>query len=190
MALSGSEANNSAVMAYPRITVALHWAIAVLLFAEIALGWWMLGVPKSPPGLRAGWYNVHKSIGIALFAAVLLRIVWRASHRQADVDTMPAWQRTAAQITHGLLYACMFVMPATGVAGSLFTSYPIRFFGFTLPVWHRDWPVGKALMSDVHDGVAWLFILLIALHVAAALWHWRQHDSVATRMGMPPLPSS
>jgi len=189
MTPSGDEAN-SAVVPYPRVAVALHWAIALLLFAELALGWWMLDVPKTPPGLRAGWYNLHKSIGLAILAAVLLRMAWRAAHPQREVEAMPAWQRTAAQVMHGLLYACMVVMPATGLAGSMFTGYPIRFFGVVLPVWQRDWPAAKQLMSDVHDAIAWLFVALVALHVAAALWHWWQRDPVAARMGMPPLPSA
>jgi cytochrome b561 len=190
MTLSSESDTNSAVAPYPRLAVALHWLIALLLFAELALGWWMLGVPKTPPGLRAGWFNLHKSVGLVILAAVLLRMVWRASHPQAEVAGLPAWQRTAAQVMHGWLYACMVLMPATGLAGSMFTRYPIKLFGVVLPVWQRDWPAGKQLMSDVHDALAWLFAVLIALHVAAALWHWWQRDAVAARMGMPPLPSA
>jgi cytochrome b561 len=190
MALSGNEDINSAVTRPSRFAVALHWAIALLLFAQFALGWWMLGVPKSPPGLRAGWYNVHKSIGLVILAAVLLRMMWRASHPMDDVAALPGWQRTAAQAMHGMLYACMIAMPFTGLAGSMFTRYPIRVFGIVLPVWQRDWPAAKQLMSDVHDALAWAFAVLIALHVAAALWHWWQRDAVAARMGMPPLPSA
>jgi cytochrome b561 len=147
-------------------------------------------VPKTPVGVRAGWYNVHKSIGLVVFAAVFVRMAWRAAHPQAEVEGLPGWQRTAAQVMHGLLYACMVLMPATGLAGSMFTRYPIRLFGVALPLWQRDWPAAKQLMSDVHDAVAWLFLLLIALHVAAALWHWWQRDAVAARMGMPQLPSA
>lgn len=195
MALSGdqparSRQANSAVPRYSRLAVALHWAIALLLFAQLALGWWMLELPKSPPGLRAGWYNVHKSIGLMIFAAVLLRMVWRASHPVGEITAMPAWQRAAAQVMHGQLYACMIAMPLTGLAGSMFTRYPIKLFGIALPVWQRDWPAAKQLMSDVHDALAWIFVVLVALHVAAALWHWRQGDAVAARMGMPPLPSA
>lgn len=180
--------NNSAVARHTRTAIALHWAIALLLFGELALGWWMLGVPKSPPGVRAGWYNVHKTAGIVIALAVLARIVWRASHREEDIAAMAPWQRVASQVAHGLMYACMLVMPVAGLAGSMFTSYPIRFFGVVLPVWQRDWPAAKALMSDVHEAVAWIFVLLIAMHVAAALWHWWQRDGIAARMGMPSLP--
>lgn len=190
MTLSSGSNTNSAVAAYPRLTVALHWTIALLLFAQLALGWWMEGVPKTPPGLRAGWYNLHKSIGLVIFLAVLLRLVWRASHPQGEPDGLPAWQRAAAQLMHGWLYACMLLMPATGLAGSMFTRYPIRVFGAVLPVWQRDWPAGKQLMSDVHEVLAWLFVALVTAHIAAALWHWRQRDAVAARMGMPPLPTA
>jgi cytochrome b561 len=178
---------SSTVSRHTRIAIALHWAIALLLFAEIALGWWMLGVPKAPPGVRAGWYNVHKSVGLVIAVAVLVRMAWRASHREDDLASMPPWQRVASQLTHGLLYACMLVMPATGLAGSMFTRYPIRFFGVALPVWQRDWPAAKELMAQVHEAVAWVFAALIALHVAAALWHWWQRDGIAARMGMPSL---
>jgi cytochrome b561 len=194
MALSGKQANSTvdgpARLAHSRVTVALHWWIALLLAAEFALGWWMPGIPKTPVGVRAGWYNFHKSIGLVILAAVLVRMAWRAAHGQAGLQALPAWQRTAAQLMHGMLYACMVAMPATGLAGSMFTRYPIRIFGVVLPVWQRDWPAGKQLMSDVHDALAWLFAVLIALHVAAALWHWWKRDAVAARMGMPGLPST
>jgi cytochrome b561 len=190
MALSHDRNPSSTVAPYPRLAVALHWLIALLLFVELALGWWMPGIAKSPTGIRAAWFNVHKSIGILILFAVLLRMTWRASHPQVEPGDMPAWQRTVAQVTHGLLYACMLVMPATGLAGSMFTRYPIRLFGLVLPVWQRDWPQAKALMSDVHNVIAWVFAALIAMHVAAALWHWWQRDPVAARMGMPPLPSA
>lgn len=160
MAPSGGNNVNSAVAPYPRLAVALHWTIALLLFAELALGWWMPGIAKSPTGARAAWFNVHKSVGILILLVVLLRMAWRASH------------------------------PQTGLAGSMATRYPIRFFGVALPVWQRDWPAAKALMSDVHNAVAWVFAALISMHVAAALWHWWQRDPVAARMGMPPLPSA
>ena len=34
---------------YDRQSASLHWAMAVLLVAQLALGWWMIGLRKSPP---------------------------------------------------------------------------------------------------------------------------------------------
>ena len=58
----------------------LHWLIAVFVFAQIALGMWMIGIPKAPPGIRVYWFNVHKSIGITLGLIILVRLLWRLSH--------------------------------------------------------------------------------------------------------------
>ena len=175
------------MLRYSRIAVVLHWAIALVLFAEVVLGWWMLDVPKAPPGLRAGWFNLHKSIGLTIALIVLARMAWRATHVMADADFLAPWQRTVAQLTHGLLYGCMLVMPVTGYLGSTFTRYPVKYFGMVLPSWNHDWPAAKQLMADVHYATACVFVALVALHVAAALWHWLQHDGVTARMRMPSL---
>lgn len=173
--------------AHHRITVVLHWVLALSLLAQLALGWWMLDIPKSPPGLRAGWFNLHKSIGLTIFLIVLAQIAWRVRQPVPGHSTLPAWQRRAARLTHGLLYLCMLVIPLSGYLGSTFTRYPVRYFGVVLPDWNRDWPAAKQLMSNIHLAAVWLFMALVALHVAAALWHWWQRDGVSSRMGLPEL---
>jgi cytochrome b561 len=178
----------SAVDVYPRGVIALHWLLAVALLVELALGWWMQELPKTPPGLRAGWFNLHKSIGITVALALPLRIWWGVTRAKLPRDALPAWQWHASQAAHWALYACMVVMPLSGYLGSTFTKYPVRYFGLTLPDWNRDWPAAKELMSSIHWASVWLFVLLLAAHVAAALWHWSRSDGVCARMGMPPFP--
>ena len=179
--------SSSAVARYTRLGIALHWVLAAALLAQVVLGWWMLGIPKSPPGLRAGWFNVHKSIGMTIALFVLLRIVWRATHRVPDADLGAAWQHTAARTMHRLLYLCMAVMPLAGFLGSSFTPYPIRYFGLVVPTPHADWPAAKQLMSTIHETTACLLVALIVVHILAAAWHWWQRDGVAARMGIPSL---
>jgi cytochrome b561 len=180
--------DNSAVDVYPRGVIVLHWLLALALVAELVLGWWMQALPKAPLGLRAGWFNLHKSIGITVALALPLRIWWGVTRAKLPRDALPAWQWQASQAAHWALYACMVVMPLSGYLGSTFTKYPVRYFGVTLPDWNRDWPAAKELMSSIHWASAWLFVLLLAAHVAAALWHWSRGDGVCARMGMPPLP--
>jgi cytochrome b561 len=151
----------------------LHWLIAACVFCQITLGLWMIGIPKSPPGARAWWFNVHKSIGITLGALILVRVLWRLAHRAPPLPlTMAKWERVAANSNHALLYVCMAVMPLTGYLGSSFTQYPILYFGMRLPHWGWDAPALKELCSQVHLTTVVIFIALIALHIAAALKHW------------------
>jgi cytochrome b561 len=185
---SNAASIHSTVSPYSRFAVALHWLLAAALFAELALGWWMLDVPKNPPGVRAGWFNLHKSIGLTIAVIVLLRALWRTNHHLAAHPALPRWQRRASTLTHVALYLCMLVIPLSGYLGSSFTRYPVRYFGFVLPDWNRDWPAAKELMSDIHSAAVWLFVALLALHIAAALWHWLRGDAICTRMGLPPAP--
>ena len=172
---------------YSPVAIALHWFLAAALIYQVALGWWMLDLPKAPPGLRAGWFHVHKSIGIRLARAVLVRLSWRLGHPVAPHDGLPKWQRRAATWSHRLLYACMLLLPLSGYMGSVFSGYPVKFFGHALPSWLPPSPAGKELMSVLHFGLVWLFMGLVTLHVSAALWHWRRSDGVADRMGLPRL---
>ncbi|HEU0202611.1 MAG TPA: cytochrome c peroxidase [Burkholderiaceae bacterium] len=174
---------------YTTVAIALHWLIAAGVLAQIALGWWMLDIPKSPPGFRAWWFNLHKSIGLTIALLVFVRIAWRLVHRPPPLpNTVPAWQRRAATINHALLYACLIVMPVAGYLGSTFSGYPIKYFGIALPNWGWDAPALKSVASRVHLGTAWLFMALTAVHVAAALKHALVvRDGVFARM-LPPRP--
>lgn len=174
---------------YTRTAIVLHWLIALGVFAQLALGWWMIDIPKSPPGVRAYWFNIHKSIGLTLGALILIRIVWRLTHRPPALPaSIPSWQRALAAVNHGLLYACMLIMPVSGYLGSSFTKYPIKYWGYTLPHWGWDAPPLKELTSQIHHGTVVLFMLLIALHLAAAIKHRvLGHDGIFERMwGWPP----
>jgi cytochrome b561 len=168
---------------YGNVAIALHWLIALLLGLQLALGWWMTGLPKTPPGLRAGWFNLHKSVGITLGLLILLRLWWRWRHAPPPWPTiLPRWQRLAANTTHRALYGAMVLMPLSGYLGSNFTRYPIRLFGMPLPRWGHDWPAGKAAMSAVHDWTAWILLALLALHLAGAFAHMLRRDRVLVRM--------
>jgi cytochrome b561 len=170
---------------YGRVAVLLHWLVAVALLGQLTLGWWMVGLPKSPPGLRAGWFNLHKSIGLTIAAVVLVRLAWRLTHRVAAPSFLPPWQQRAARINHALLYVLMLLIPMSGYLGSAFSGYPVKYFGTTLPAWAAAWPAGKAYMSGMHLTCIVLFMALLVLHVGAASWHWARRDGVAARMGLP-----
>jgi cytochrome b561 len=169
---------------YTKVAVTLHWLIAALVVAQLTLGWWMIEIPKQPVGVRAFWFNLHKSIGMTIAFLVLVRIAWRFWHPAPPLPVfVPAWQRRAAAVSHALLYACLLGMPLVGFLGSTFSGYPIRFFGITLPQWGYKSDALKEFFSTLHLGLAWVFMTLIALHTGAALKHLLiNRDAVFWRM--------
>lgn len=168
---------------YTRVAVILHWLIAMGVLAQIALGWWMIDIPKQPVGVRAYWFNIHKSLGLTLGLLILLRIFWRLKYGAPPLPAhIPPWQRMAAKGSHFLMYACMIVMPLSGYLGSSFTKYPIKYFGYTLPHWGWDAPAYKEICSQVHFIAVTVFMALIAMHVAAAVKHLLARDGVFQRI--------
>lgn len=169
---------------YDRVAMALHWIIAIGVLSQIALGWWMIDIPKQPPGVRAYWFNLHKSIGLTLGFLIVLRLAWRLTHRPPTLPpSTPPWQARAARTSHVLLYACMLAMPLAGYLGSVFSGYPIKYFGSSFPAWGWKDETLKELFSTIHYTVALTFMTLIAVHVLAALKHWLiDRDGVFHRM--------
>jgi cytochrome b561 len=157
---------------YDRMLVVLHWVLAIALIAQWGLGNWMVDLPKEPPGYRAGWFNLHKSIGLVMGLVILWRMGWRLTHSiPAPLEATSQLQRLAARLTHGLLYVCMLAMPVSGFLSSSFSNYPVKFFGFALPRLFDPQPDLKSILAEVHESVAFVFAGLVALHLLAVAWH-------------------
>ncbi len=178
-----SEANLP--LQYDRMLVVLHWVLAIGLFYQLGLGLWMEDIPKDPPGIRAGWFNLHKSIGICLGFLILWRLGWRVTH---SVPAPPIgntdFQNKLSQWAHRALYVCMVVLPVSGFMGSSFSPYPVKFFGLPLPKLWEPSPEGKELFSEIHEVSAFIMMIIIILHISAAIWHqWVKRDGLLSRMG-------
>jgi cytochrome b561 len=174
-----------APLRYTRVAIALHWIVAVAVIAQFAWGWWMQEIPKQPAGSRAAAFNLHKSVGLVIFALMLLRLGWRIGHRAPTLGELPAWQRTLARCTHATLYAALFAMPIAGYLGSVFSGYPVKWFGITLPAWGWNDPTLKELMSGIHLTVSWIIAGAFTLHVMGALKHMLEANEHPRRMGLP-----
>ncbi len=173
--MSGSER-------YTRTAVVLHWLVAVVVIGQFAWGWWMQDIPKQPPGVRADAYNLHKSVGLVIFSLMLVRLGWRIAHPAPALPAMPAWEARLARATHVLLYVALFAMPVAGYLGSVFSGYPVKWFGQTLPAWGWADPSIKDLMSTIHLTTSWVLLAAAVLHVAGAVKHAFARDGVLARM--------
>lgn len=179
---SDGRRRDPATTRYTRTAIFLHWLVAVLVLGQFSLGWLMQEIPKSPPGVRADVFNFHKSIGLCLLGLMLFRLGWRLSHRAPAWPAMPRWQRRLAGITHALLYVALIAMPLAGYLGSVFSGYPVKWFGIVLPAWGADLPHVKEAMRTTHLATSFVLLGLVSLHVAGALHHALHRDGMLARM--------
>ncbi len=156
---------------YDRFSIILHWLMAALVIGQIGLGLWMIGLPKDGSGLRASWFNVHKSWGMVLGLLAAVRLAWALLRPRVAALPQARALQLAANGAHGLLYALLLIMPLSGFLGSVFSGYPIRFFGIPLPKLADRWDSAKEFLSMVHQWSAFALIALLAMHVLAVLYH-------------------
>ena len=168
---------------YTATAIALHWLIAVLLISLFTLGLYMHELPLSPWKLKV--YSWHKWAGVTAFLLVLLRLIWRYTHRPPRLPAaMSPLLQLVAHAGHTMLYLLMIAIPLTGWLMSSAKGFPVVYFGvLPLPdLVEKNKELGE-LLAVVHQILNYLLAALVVGHAGAAIKHHLvDKDDVLTRM--------
>ena len=161
-----------------------HWTIVLLILVQGTIGLVMVDLPKKPSIIPV--YDLHKSIGLTIFALALLRLAWRAlDPHPAYPPAMPRWQAIAARAGHALLYFLLFLVPLSGLwFDSVSALRPLYWFGLVeIPhPWAPD-PALKDFAAETHEFLFWTLVAVAAGHAAMALAHqFVVRDGLLARM--------
>jgi cytochrome b561 len=163
-----------------------HWSIVALLVVQYLIGWFMPDIHRDmKPGDAM---TLHISIGIVILTLIVLRFVWRLTHPIAPESSLPTWQRVTSEGVHWLLYALVLVTTLTGWAFASFRGWSISlFFAIPLPMLSAEGSETGRAIGRLHETMEWALLIVIAVHVSAALLHvFYYRDRVMQRM----LPAS
>lgn len=177
---------------YTNMAIFLHWLIGLSIIFMFLLGWFMEGLPKEAPksatydlfnlGLytweltsetspRSFYFNLHKSIGLTLFALILFRVFWRFTHKPpALLPTMKSWEKKLAAGAHHGLYLLMILTPLAGIIMSVASKYGIKWFGIEV-IPGLDFPSIRELFIEFHEIFGLLIVFILIFHIAGALKH-------------------
>ena len=163
---------------------AFHWGLGIAITGMIAYGSWMNHVP--PRADRFFYRSIHADIGYVVLMLTVLRLVWRGVNpTPALPDDAPRWQRIAARVSHGALYAVTILVAMLGWAhsGARTPNYSDWFGLFHVPQITSPDKAAANAYEDRHILFAYVLLALIVLHLAAALWHhFVKRDRVTARM--------
>jgi cytochrome b561 len=177
---------------YTKTAVVLHWLIAIFIVVMFILGWFMADIPKDAPkqmaydifdlGIytwqlteeatpRTFYFNLHKSLGLTIFALIALRIFWRITHKPpALLAGYKAMERKIATGAHHLLYLLMVALPLTGLVMGIYSKYGVKWFGLDfLP--GLDNKAIREAFAEAHEIIGIILLVVVAVHVAGALKH-------------------
>jgi cytochrome b561 len=152
---------------YQPVLVALHWLLALMIIGLLCLGYFVLAnMPNSDPK-KLDILVWHMAGGMFVLALMILRVIIRIwSARPAPATTGSPLLDRLASVAHAGLYAIVFLMIASGWLTGWMISSSFQPHGPPLPQSFTLLPT-----FQVHAALAALLVILVAGHIAAALYH-------------------
>ena len=148
----------------------LHWLMAAMLIAMLFIG---IGMVASVSERHEWLLRIHKPLGIAILALVLVRLAVRLRHPPPALPAeLPRLQKLIAHASHWLLYALMVLLPLVGWAMVSAGGYPVMLTeSLRLPPIFPVSAVAFAVLRHLHTWLAMLLFATFLAHMAAALHH-------------------
>lgn len=143
----------------------------------------MVDLPMSVQRLKL--FNWHKWAGVTVLFLAVFRLVWRLRHAPPPPPAGLSYcQRQLAALVHALLYVLLLAVPLVGWAYSSATGFPVTWLGLVpLPDWVPRSRELAVAFKVWHWMLAWLLLLVVALHTLAALKHqFIDRDGLLSRM--------
>lgn len=160
----------------------LHWLIVALLLVQYPIGWLMPDLHRNmKPGAPM---TFHISFGITILLLIVLRLVWRLTHPVAPESLLPPWQRLSSEAVHWLLYVLVLATTVTGWLFASFRGWSVSFFYLLpMPMLSVGNEAAGKVIDGLHQAAEWALLVVIGIHVAAALAHlFIYRDRIMQRM--------
>ena len=175
----------------------LHWLVALLVFIQLPLGFYMAyrgndmeNVNEKGETVKGLWdaltgvlYSSHKVSGLTVLLLVVLRLIYRLTQGAPRSDpTVPAALTGVSHLVHWSLYALLIAVPIGGYIAISYGGY-LEVFGVHLPaITEKNDDLSKEVF-EWHETGAILIIAFVALHIVAAIYHkYVRKDRVVERM--------
>lgn len=171
-----------------RTTVILHWVVGLTVIGLLVLGFYMTNTEAY------GLYPIHKSIGVLIFAVILLRVFNRI--RRGWLSPVRAYSKAEQVLARGVHWALVLAtlaMPLTGMINSAANGHGLGVFGWMIVPKNPD-PTNPAQVvaysegwaefgHETHELVGYILAGAVILHVLAALkHHFLDNDRTLLRM--------
>ncbi len=158
-------------MRYGTVAQAFHWTTAIFVLVAFIYG---------PGGSEQRVYSpardfdrqLHESLGLCVFALVVMRTFWRLVDIQPELPRLPRWMDVSSKAVHGALYGLLFAIPLTAIAGAWLEGHPLTLLaGVQIhPLVQTSHDAG-ATIASIHAWLGDVILWLAGLHALAGLCH-------------------
>src|SRR6266568_5044233 len=158
-----------------------HWVIVALLVVQYPIGWLL---PDLRGNMKPPIMTFHVSFGLLILILIVVRFAWRLTHPVAPESSLPPWQRLSSEAVHWLLYMLVLATSVTGWLFASFRGWSMSFFYLVpMPMLASDNAAAGKTIDGLHQAMEWALLVVIGIHVAAALVHiFVYRDRIMQRM--------
>ncbi|MEY4750540.1 MAG: hypothetical protein RIQ60_2754 [Pseudomonadota bacterium] len=152
-------------------TRALHWLTAVLVLVAFIFG---------PGGSEQRVYlpardferQLHETLGLCVFALVLVRLLWRLVDVRPSLPPMPRWMSLSAHGVQAGLYMLLVAVPVTAILGAWLEGHPLTLLRGVMiaPQLAESHALGTSI-ARLHTWLGDAILWLAGAHAAAAIYH-------------------
>ncbi|HEX5636752.1 MAG TPA: cytochrome b [Gammaproteobacteria bacterium] len=154
------------------ISILFHWLSALVIVGLFALGLWMVELTYYDDWYRTA-PDIHRSIGVLLLIATVLRLLWRRMNVvPAVLPTHKTWEIKSAHIAHTVMYILLVAIFISGYLISTADGRGVQVFGwFEIPATLHGIKNQEDIAGEIHLVLAVSLIALAVIHAAGALKH-------------------
>jgi superoxide oxidase len=165
-------------------SIALHWLTVLLIVIQFA-SIWTREAAGEKSSLGALLLSVHWTSGVLTWFVAMVRLAWRLTSAYVPLfpPSMTKFQQIIAKANEYGLYFLLLAMPITGLMRVLLRGQPFELFFWQVPALLEPDPLLRSVFVEAHEIGAQALMVLIGLHVGAALFHRLVlRDNVLQRM--------
>ncbi|MGH6858574.1 MAG: DUF3611 family protein [Methylocella sp.] len=170
---------------YGFVFILIHWALVLMSFVLLGLGWYIKYMPP-PPQARSFLLDLHISLGLTVAILLSIQIVlWIVFRPRSSPNEFSKWKKLLIYTPYQLIYASLILMLISGYLQVVFVETPIRFWGTALPVWGAADLTLAGFFGTAHGVVAFVLVGSIFVHVCLGAPNVIQDPRTAARMPPP-----
>ncbi|HXF84860.1 MAG TPA: cytochrome b/b6 domain-containing protein [Anaerolineales bacterium] len=164
---------------YHPVHVVLHWLMFLFVVLTLGVGKFVMPTVPADDPQKPFMLQIHTYIGAFITVLLIARlIVYFTTKRPAPADAGNAFLNFVARAVHFLLYLFLIGMAVSGLGMFQQANLPAVFSG---AVPYPDFFAYPPRLG--HGLISTLLILLIVLHIGAALYHqFIRKDNLLARM--------
>jgi cytochrome b561 len=156
---------------YGSVAQAFHWVTAILVLVAFIYG---------PGGSEQRVYSpardfdrqLHETLGMCVFAIVVMRVLWRMVDIHPDPPPVSRWMGIAAKAVQWALYLLLFALPLTAIAGAWFEGHPLTLLaGVEIPPLLALSHDAGTRIATIHTWLGDAVLWLAGFHALAAIYH-------------------